>query len=73
MGARFLIGTLVVYTAGWYWLLGRADLSLWYAAAIGIVVSLLAAGLGKLVGILVARHQLDRLTRSLHTRLANES
>ena len=70
VGARFLFAALVIYPAVWYWLLRPRFSSLWYAALIGVAVLFLAAGLGKLTGILIARYRLRRVIRNLQARLA---
>lgn len=69
VGARFFFAALLAYSAIWYWLIRPNHASLWYGALIGFVVLFLAAGLGKLTGILIARSSLRRTARSLLARL----
>jgi hypothetical protein len=71
VGARFFFTALLVYPAVWYWLLRPRLSSLWYAALIGVVVLLLAAGLGKLTGILIARYRLRGAIQSLQAHSLN--
>lgn len=71
-GARVFFAALVIYPAVWYWLLRPRLSSFWYAALIGVVVLFLAAGLGKLTGILVARLRLRLAVRRLQARLAEQ-
>ena len=72
IGARVFFAALVIYPAVWYWLLRPRLSSLWYAALIGVVVLFLAAGLGKLTGILVARFRLRRAIHTLQARLTEQ-
>src|ERR1041385_2671092 len=57
-GMRFFLVTLVVYTAAWFWYPFIS--SPWLAVLAGIFTLFLAAGFGKLIGILTARYRLRR-------------
>lgn len=73
VGARFFFTALVGYPVIWYWLLRPRLPSLWYAALVGVVVIFIAAGLGKLTGILLARRSLRLAIRSLQARVTEQT
>jgi VIT1/CCC1 family predicted Fe2+/Mn2+ transporter len=73
VGARFFFATLLAYPAAWYLLLRAALPTPWHAVPAGLVLLFLAAGLGKLTGVLIARRRLRLATLSLQARLAGRT
>ena len=69
-GMRFFLATLVIYPIVWFWYPFIS--SPWFAALTGIFVLLLAAGFGKLTGVLVARYRLRRTIHDLHFHLSQQ-
>ena len=70
LGMRFFLATLVIYPAAWFWYPFIS--SPWLAALAGIFALFLAAGCGKLIGILIARYRLRRTIHDLYLHLSQQ-
>jgi hypothetical protein len=69
VGARFFVATLVIYPAVWYLFLRPEFPSPLYATLVGVALTVLAAALGKMTGLLFARRRLRLALRSLQARI----
>lgn len=66
-GAWFMAVAVVGYPVLWYWQLRASLASPWAAVLAGLIVVFIAAGAGKVTGLLVARLRLrSRTTRMQH-------
>ena len=65
LGARFLVAAILLYLVIWHFLLRPIIPSMWLAVPMGVAVSLLAVGVGKFTGILMARFRARRLKARL--------